>query len=64
MTNQKSTKQGRYDNKRPKLTWRIPEGRKDDVHEVLERLGLNKQEFVDRLFNLAFAALQDEAGVR
>lgn len=64
MTNQKSTKQGRYDNKRPKLTWRVPEGRKDAVEEVMNRLELSKQEFVDRLFQLAFTALQDEAGVR
>lgn len=57
-------KQTRYDNKRPKLTWRMPEEQKHSIETVMERLGLTKQQFVDRLFQLGFAALEDEAGVR
>lgn len=52
-----------YSRKRPKITWREHEKDKDAIEVVRSRLELSGQQFIDRLFQIGFPVLLEEAGL-
>lgn len=55
-------KYGKYSALRPTYSWRVPREYKDDVEAIMDNLGIqSKQDFVARLFDIAFPVLLNES---
>jgi predicted DNA-binding protein len=55
------TRDGKYNESRPVYPWRIPKLDKERIDSLRDRLGLNKQEFVDALYEIAMNELENRA---
>lgn len=48
-----------YSSKRPQYPFRVPKEQRDEVEELREMLGLGKQEFMTKIFELGYPLLKN-----
>ena len=48
-----------YSSKRPQYPFRVPKEQRDEVEELRAQLGLGKQEFMTKVFELGYPMLKN-----